>query len=175
MPPGQLSCTASVSSSEPAATTTIGFDEPEIDAIRTFAASDGSYTSCPYRYSDTLTQFSVKGVSLQGRYLFRALWSGCTSSNPSVWDGGVLQTRDSALTLGVNALPRPSALRFSLGIDGSAPSPRFDLTVTDSNGATSNTTVSTLLGRVSLSCTNPISSVRINHDGPSWIIDSLAF
>jgi hypothetical protein len=64
--------------------------------------------------------------------------------------------------------------RFSLGVDGSNPIPQFNLTVTDSAGATANTSVTTLLGRVALSCSNPIASVRISHDGPSWIIDSLA-
>jgi hypothetical protein len=63
------------------------FDEPEIDATRRLTESNGSYASCPYRYSDSLSQFSVKGVSLQGRYTFRSLWNGCTSSNPSVRRG----------------------------------------------------------------------------------------
>jgi hypothetical protein len=92
-----------------------------------------------------------------------------------VWDGGVLQNRDSALTVGINTLPRPTTMRFSLGVGGDAPSPRFDLTVTDSTGATASTTVTTLLGRVSLSCTQPIGSVRIGHDGPSWVLDSVAY
>jgi hypothetical protein len=71
--------------------------------------------------------------------------------------------------------PQPRTMRFSLGVDGSSPSPRFDLTVTDSTGATAATTATTLLGRVSLSCSNPIAGVRISHDGPAWIIDSVAF
>lgn len=173
--PGQLSCTASVSGSEIAAGTLITFDEPEIDAVRGLTESNGSYATCPHRYSDTITQFSVKGASLQGRYTFRGLWSGCTSSNPSVWEAGVLQSRDSNLTIGVNTVPRPTAMRFSLGVDGSAPSPQFTLTVTDAAGATTNTTVTTLLGRATLSCTNPIANVRISHDGAAWILDSLAF
>jgi hypothetical protein len=174
-PPGQLSCTATVSGSEPAAATLLTFDEPEIEATRTLTESSGTYASCPNRYSDTISQFSVKGLTLQGRYSFRSLWRGCTSSNPAVWEAGVLQTRDSVLTIGVNSVPRPTSMRFSLGVDGSSPSPQFTLTVTDATGATANTTVTTLLGRATMSCTNPIASVRVSHDGPAWIMDSLAF
>ena len=176
-PPGQpLSCAASVvSGSESAAATMLTFDEPEIDARRTRIVSEGSYASCPYRYSEDISQFSVLGVSLQGRYQLRGLWNGCTSSNPSVWEGGVLQTKESVVTLGVSTLPRPTTIRFSLGIDGQYPSTRFDLRVTDSAGATATMDVSTLLGRVSLSCSNPIASVQIAHDGPAWILDSVAF
>jgi hypothetical protein len=117
----------------------------------------------------------VKGASFQGRYTFRGLWNGCTSSNPAVWEAGVLQTRDSTLTIGLNSVPRPTAMRFSLGVDGSNPSPQFTLTVTDGAGATATANVTTLLGRATLSCTNPIASVRVGHDGPAWIMDSLAF
>jgi hypothetical protein len=174
--PGSLSCTASASSSEPAATTTIDFDEPEIEIRRTSVYSDGSYSACPLRSTpDVLQSFSLKGVSLQGRYQFRSLWNGCTSSNPSVWDGGVLQASDSNLTIGITTASKPTAVRFSLGVGGSAPSPRFDLTVTDSTGATATTTATTVLGRIAVSCNNPISSVRIGHDGAGWILDSLAF
>jgi hypothetical protein len=176
-PPGpQLSCTASVvSGAGPSAATMLTFDEPEIDARRTRTISDGSYASCPYRTSDDISQFSVLGMSLQGRYVFRGLWNGCSSSNPSVWEGGVLQTREPAVTLAVSPSLRPTTIRFSLGVDGQYPSARFDLRATDGAGATATTSVSTLLGRVSLSCANPIASVQIGHDGPSWILDSVAF
>jgi len=173
--PGSLSCTAQSVTGPESNTTTITFDEPEFDARRTRTYSDGSYATCPYRYSDEVFQLSVNGVSLQGRYQLRTLWNGCTSTNPSVWDGGVLQNRDSALTIGVNSLPRPTVLRFSLAVDGGAPSPRFDLTVSDATGATATTSVTTLAGRIALSCSQPISSVRIGHDGPSWVLDSVAF
>jgi hypothetical protein len=177
-PPGQsgsLSCTVQSVTNQESTATRITFDEPEIDVRRTRTVSDGSYATCPYRYSDDISQFSVKGVSLQGLYTFRGLWDGCTSSNPIVWEGGVLQNRESALTIGVNALPRPTELRFSLIVNGNFPNPRYDLTVTDATGVTASTYAVTISGRVALSCSQPISSVRISHDGPSWVLDSLAF
>lgn len=84
-----------------------------------------------------------------------------------------MQARDSIISIAVQA--RPTTLRMSLGVDGGAPDPRFDLFVTSDTGETTSTTFTTSLGRVALSCTSPISSVRITHNGPGWVLDSIAY
>lgn len=175
-PQVQFSCTVSgVVQAESPAATLVTFNEPEIATTWTETNSEGSYASCTLRHSRDLTQFSVKDVSLQGNYLFRNLWSGCTSSNASVWDGGVLQSRDSMVSIGVGSSPKPATIRFSVGVDGTFPDSRFELLVTDDTGAITSTTFSMSLGRVSLTCTKPVSVLRIIHNGPNWIIDSIAF
>lgn len=84
-----------------------------------------------------------------------------------------MQARDSNITIALQS--RPTTLRMSLGVDGSFPDPRFDLLVTSDTGETTTTTFTASLGKVALSCTSPISSVRITHNGPSWVLDSIAY
>lgn len=174
-PGPQLTCTASsVTGAEPPAATTITFNESEIAATWTETYAEGSYAACPLRNSIDLMQFSVSGTSLSGRYGFRNLWRGCTSPSPTIIDGGVLQSKDT-LTVAIQSSPKPTTLRASLGVDGGFPDTRFDLLVTDETGATASTTFNTSLGRVALSCSSPIANVRISHNGPGWVIDSIAY
>ncbi len=171
-PTSGLSCTAT-STTAPVPTPLVTFSEPEIAATWNQTSAEGSYASCPLRYSGDLTQFSVNGVSWSGRFVHRSLWSGCTSPNPSIVDGGVMQARDSIVSVALQA--RPTTLYMSLGVDGSFPDPRFELLVTSDAGETATTTFTSSLGRAALSCTSPISSVRITHNGPTWVLDSIGF
>lgn len=173
-PPSTFSCTAmSTTAQVPAPLVT--FSEPEVMATWTETYSEGSYAACPLRNSRELTQLTVNGISLSGRFTLRNLWQGCTSPNPTVVDGGVLQATDNHVSFAIPSASRPTTLRMSLAVDGGNPDPRFDLVVTDATGATASTTFTTSVGKVVLSCTNPIASVGITHSGRGWVLDSIAF
>ena len=173
--PVALSCTVSGVVSAEGSGPTVSFDEQEVVASWDSRYAEGTYATCPMMYSRTMSSFTVKGVSFNGNFSFRNLWNGCASNQPQIWEAGVLQSSDSVLNITVPSTPAPKSVRLSLGIDGSFPEARFDLTATTTSGETAMASAFTSLGRVNVTCNKQIASLRIVHNGPYWILDSLAY
>ena len=135
-PPTAMTCSASVGAASTGAPT-VSFDESQIAAIRTTTYAAGTYATCPMQYSGNLPSFGMSAATFSGNFTLRNLWNGCSSFRPEVWSGGVLQSYDSNLVI---AIPGSAAnVQFSVGVDGSAPDPRFDLTATTAAGETTTT------------------------------------
>lgn len=168
-PTATLACTMATGGAS-AGSPTVTFDEPSVVAAETTPYAAGTYATCPMTQSNGIPSFTVNGVTFSGAFIFRSLWNGCTSSRPDVWQGGVLQSNDSTLSLAWSG--GATTVQFSLGVDGSYPDPTFTVTAFAA-GQTANLTPSVSLDRVTVTCSMPVTGIRISHAGPSWILDSL--